>query len=356
MEVEVWRNGSGRSATVEAVGGREPAAEAPGGRSESGPGSVESGDPKKRLELVGLRQDVAFVEQEKGLSERRACRLLELDRSSYRYEAAADGDAELRGKLLELARQKPRYGYRRLHVLLQRQGQAVNVKRVYRLYREEGLMVRRQRRKRLVRSMPAEPRLLRANQEWAMDCIIDGLASGRMVRILSVVDAYTRECLALEADTSLGSGRVTRVLERLINERGRPENVRSDNGPEFTSRRMLAWSEDWKVGLVHIQPGRPMQNGHVESFHGRLRDECLNASWFRTLNDVRNTLANWRQEYNWERPHSSLGYQTPEESRQRAGYADVESRERLPHLHSHDGGYGIFPKPNLNRESPAMAG
>jgi putative transposase len=128
-----------------------------------------------------------------------------------------------------------------------------------------------------------------------------------------VVDAYTRECVALEADTSLGSGRVTRVLERLIAQHGRPENVRSDNGPEFTSRRMLAWSEDWKVGLVHIQPGRPMQNGHVESFHGHLRDECLNASWFRTLNDVRWTLATWREEYNCERPHSSLDYRTPQE-------------------------------------------
>ena len=146
-----------------------------------------------------------------------------------------------------------------------------------------------------------------------MDFIVDGLATGRMVRILSVVDAYTRECLALEADTSLGSGRVTRVLERLIEERGRPENVRSDNGPEFTSRRMIGWAEDWKVGLVHIQPGKPMQNGHVESFHGRLRDECLNASWFRTLNDVRCTLATWRQEYNCERPHSSLAYRTPQE-------------------------------------------
>ena len=134
-----------------------------------------------------------------------------------------------------------------------------------------------------------------------------------MVRILSVVDAYIRECLALEADTSLGSGRVTRVLGRAIAERGRPENVRSDNGPEFTSRRMLAWSEDWKVGLIHIQPGRPMQNGHVESFHGRLRDECLNVSWFRTRNDVRCTLAAWRQEYNCERPHSSLDYRTPME-------------------------------------------
>ncbi len=144
-----------------------------------------------------------------------------------------------------------------------------------------------------------------------MDFIVDGLATGRMVRILSVVDAYTRECLALEADTSLGSSRVTRVLERLIHEHGRPEAGRSDIGPEFTSRRMLAWAEDWKVGLIHIQPGRPMQNGHVESFTGRLRDECLNTSWFRTLNDAREKLANWQREYNIERPHSSLDYRTP---------------------------------------------
>jgi putative transposase len=230
------------------------------------------------------------------------------------------------------------------------------VKRVYRLYLEERLAVRRRKRKHLVRDRALAPRLIRPNQEWAMDFIVDGLATGRMVRILSVVDAYTRECLALEADTSLGSGRVTRVLERLIEERGRPENVRSDNGPEFTSRRMLGWAEDWKVGLVHIQPGRPMQNGHVESFHGRLRDECLNAHWFRTLNDVRSTLATWRQEYNCERPHSSLDYRTPEEFRQRAGYADVESKERFPHLHSLDGGCELISKLNQNRETPVISG
>ena len=164
---------------------------------------------------------------------------------------------------MKLARQKPRYGYRRLHALLSRRGQEVNVKRVYRLYVEEGLMERRKKRKRQVRERAIEPRLTGPNQEWAINFIVDGLATGRMVRILSVVDVYTRECLALEADTSLGSGRVTRVLERVIGERGRPENVRSDNGPEFTSRRMLAWAEDWKLRLVHIQPGRPMQNGHV---------------------------------------------------------------------------------------------
>ena len=302
------------------------------------------------MELAGLREEVAFVSVEFRLSERTACKLLGVERSSYRYEPRPDRNIALREELVKLARQKPRYGYRRLHALLERRGHEVNVKRVYRLYAEEGLAVRRRKRKRLVRDRALEPRLIRPNQEWAMDFIIDGLATGRMVRILSVVDAYTRECLALEADTSLGSGRVTRVLERLIGERGRPENLRSDNGPEFTSRRMLGWAEDWKVGLVHIQPGRPMQNGHVESFHGRLRDECLNASWFRTLNDVRSTLASWRREYNCERPHSSLDYRTPEEFRQRAGYADVESKQRFPHPHSldYDGCEMILPPPNVS--------
>ena len=230
-------------------------------------------------------------------------------------------------------------------------------KRVYRLYAKEGLAVRHRRRKRLVRERAGNTQLIRANQEWAMDFIVDGLANGRMVRILSVVDAFTRECLALEADTSLGSGRVTRVLEQLIEERGVPENVRSDNGPEFTSRRMLGWAEERKINLVHIQPGRPMQNGHVESFHGRLRDECLNVSWFRTLNDVRRTLDNYRQEYNCERPHNSLAYRTPAEFRQTLGYGDVGSKERFPHLHSpdYDGGE-IYSPTNLNRETSAMAG
>ena len=291
------------------------------------------------------------------MSERRACKLLGVDRASYRYEPRPDRNAELRDELVKLARQKPRYGYRRLHAVLERRGEAVNVKRVYRLYAEEGLAVRRRRRKRLVRDRVAEPRLIRANQEWAMDFIVDGLANGRMVRILSVIDAFTRECLALEADTSLGSGRVTRALDRLIEERGLPESVRSDNGPEFTSRRMLGWADERKINLVHIQPGRPMQNGHVESFHGRLRDECLNASWFRTLNNVRRTLDNYRQEYNCERPHSSLAYRTPAEFRSTRGYGDVESKERFPHLHSpdYDGGE-IYSPTNLNRETPVMAG
>ncbi len=300
---------------------------------------------------------MAFAQVQFHLSERTACKLLDLERSSYRYEPRPDRNAALREEMMKLARQKPRYGYRRLHALLERRGYEVNVKRVYRLYLEEGLSVRRKKRKRLVRDRAVEPRLTGPNQEWAMDFVVDGLATGRMVRILTVVDAYTRECLALEADFSLGSGRVTRVLERAIAERGRPEQMRSDNGPEFTSRRMIGWAEDWKVGLVHIQPGKPMQNGHVESFNGRLRDECLNTSWFRTLGDVRKTLANWRREYNCERPHSSLDYRTPEQFRQKTGYADVESKMRFPHPHSlNDGDENKISKQNLNRETPVMNG
>jgi putative transposase len=192
------------------------------------------------VELAELRTEVAFVSAEFQQSERTACKLLGVDRSSYRYEPRPDRNGELREELIKLARQKPRFGYRRLHAILERRGQAVN-----RLYVEAGLMVRRRRRKRLVRDPLASARLTRPNQEWAMDFIVDGLANGRMVRILSVVDAYTRECLALEPDVSLGSGRVTRVLDEVIAEHGRPESLRSDNGPEFCSRRMLGRRSRW---------------------------------------------------------------------------------------------------------------
>ena len=194
-----------------------------------------------------------------------------------------------------------------------------------------------------------------------MDFIVDGLATGRMVRILSVVDAYTRECLALEADTSLGSGRVTRVLERLIAERGRPENVRSDNGRSSPRGACWAGRRTRRSGWCTSSRASPMQNGHVESFHGSLRDECLNAHWFRTLNDVRRTLASWRQEYNCERPHSSLDYRTPEEFRQtlgrgKDGDADaLENATRFPLPHSLDG-CEMNLRANQNRESPVTNG
>jgi putative transposase len=265
------------------------------------------------VELAGMRKDVAFaVEQFPNMTERRACKLVGLDRSSYRYEPRRDHNAELRQELVKVARQKPRYGYRRLHALLSKRGFAVSTQRIYRVYKAEGLMVRRLRRKRLARVAVAS-NLLRSNQEWALDFVSDALATGRGIRALAVVDAFTRENLSLEVDTSLSSRRVTRALEAVIEQRGMPEAIRCDNGPELTSRHFLSWCEERKIQLIHIQPGRPMQNGHVESFNGRLRDECLNANWFHNLADARAKIGAWRNEYNSERPHSSLGYRTPNE-------------------------------------------
>ena len=262
---------------------------------------------------MSARRDVALLVADHQLSERHACRLLEVDRSTYRYEARPDGNQELREALVALARQKPRYGYRRLWAILERRGWKVNVKRIYRLYREAGLMVRRLRRKRISREAPADSRLTGRNQEWALDFVSDAIASGRALRALTVVDSYTRECPGIEVSSGISSRQVTRVLERIIGERGQPKSLRCDNGPEFTSRHFLAWCEERGIALNHIQPGRPMQNGHIESFNGRLRDECLNANWFLNLTDAKRKIEHWRQEYNADRPHSSLAYRTPEE-------------------------------------------
>ena len=259
-----------------------------------------------------MRKDVALACEQFEVSERRACKLLEVNRGSYRYEPRPDRNGKLREALVRLARQKPRYGYRRLHALLERGDHRASVMRVYRLYRAEGLAVRRLKRKRLSRVAVAS-QVMRRNQEWALDFAGDTLANGRGIRVLAIVDAFTRENLSLEVDTSLSSHRVTRSLEAVIERRGKPEAIRCDNGPELTSRHFLSWCEERKIQLIHIQPGRPMQNGHVESFNGRLRDECLNANWFRNLMDARAKIGAWQEEYNGERPHSSLGYRTPNE-------------------------------------------
>jgi putative transposase len=252
------------------------------------------------------------------VSERRVCGLLSVAVSSYRYQSK-DSNAALRGRLVELAREKPRYGYRRLHVLLQRTGEQVNHKRVHRVYREAGLCLRRKKRKHCVRMKSPLRQHTAANQEWALDFVHDALAAGRSIRVLSVVDAYTRECLALEADTSFASRRVTRVLEEIMAQRGRPQSIRCDNGPELTSRHFLAWCLEQRIELVHIEPGKPMQNGRCESFNGKLREECLRVCWFENLFDARRKIYAWQKEYNEQRPHSSLGYQTPAEFAAAAG-------------------------------------
>lgn len=267
-----------------------------------------------------LRKDFAF-------SERHACGLIGLAVSTYRHQPQKV-DETLREQLIALAREKPRYGYRRLHVLLLRDGITVNHKRVWRVYREAGLAVKRRKRKRLVRIGKPQQTVAAANEEWALDFISDKLATGRSVRVLSVVDAFTRECVALQVDTSFASRRVTRVLEKVMSQRGWPCRIRCDNGPELTSRHFLAWCIERRIELLHIQPGRPMQNGRVESFHGRLRDECLNTSWFRNLFDARRQIASWQRDYNEYRPHSSLRYQTPAEFARRVTSPSTVSDNR----------------------------
>jgi putative transposase len=264
------------------------------------------------MELVDQRSDADWLRSEYAASERRVCGLMGMAVASYCYRTTRS-DEPLRTKLVELAREKPRFGYRRLQVLLGRAGENVNHKRVHRVYREAGLMIRRKKRKHCVRV--GQPLLARtsATQEWALDFLHDAVECGRAIRVLSVVDAYTRECLALEVDTSFASRRVTRVLDAIVAERGQPMAIRCDNGPELTSRHFLAWCAERQIELIHIQPGKPTQNARVESFHGRLRDECLTVSWFQNLFDARRKIAAWRIEYNQERPHSSLGYRTPQE-------------------------------------------
>jgi putative transposase len=247
------------------------------------------------------------------LSERHACELNGLDRSTYRYEPKPDRNAKLRAKLTELAGQRPRFGYRRLGVLLERSGEVVNHKRLLRVYQQVGLAVRRRERKRLARDRVGMPVLSRPNHEWSIDFVSDAMANGRAIRCLTVLDDFTKESLAIEVDTSLSGLRVTRVLDRIIAERRKPDGLRLDNGPEFTSRCFIAWAEQRGVPLIYIQPGKPVQNSYIESFNGRFRDECLNASWFENLADARRKIETWRLDYNQARPHSSLAYRTPEE-------------------------------------------
>lgn len=264
-----------------------------------------------------MKASVEHVATKFAFTERRACHLLRVPISSYRYQPRLHDDGQhddgLRERLVALARERPRFGYRRLHVLLERAGEVINHKRVHRIYREAGLALRRKPRKHCVRVRSPLGVYTTANQEWALDFVHDVVALGRSIRVLNVVDAYTRECLAMEVDTSFAGLRVTRVLDGIIAERGLPQAIRCDNGPELTSRHFLAWALARKIELVHIQPGKPTQNGHVESFNGKLREECLRIHWFQNLFEARRILTNWRRDYNERRPHSSLNYLTPTE-------------------------------------------
>jgi len=248
------------------------------------------------------------------VSVERVCGLIGLQRSSYYYRPKELDDGPLREALKKKAGKRRRYGYRRLQLLLQREGWKDNHKRVFRVYREEGLQIPKRRRKRTARwrgELPGRPQ--RANDRWSMDFVQDCLADGRRIRILNVVDDYTRECLAAEVDTSLSGLRVTRVLDQIIERRGKPERLVMDNGPEFAGKALDAWAYQRGIRLEFIEPGKPVQNAYAESFNGRMRDECLNEHWFINLKHARKVIGAWRIDYNYCRPHSSLGNKTPAE-------------------------------------------
>ena len=262
---------------------------------------------------AGYREAASHLKAAYEMSERRACRVLGVDRTSVRYQATCPDDGALRDRLKDLAQARRRFGYRRLHVLLRREGHAVNRKRIQRIYREERLTVRRRggRKRAIGTRRPLELPLV-ANQRWSLDFVADQMTDGRRFRILTVIDNCTRECLALVADTSLSGARVVRELDAVIRQRGRPDTIVSDNGTEYTSNAVLAWADDTGVGWHYIAPGKPQQNGFNESFNGRLRDELLNETLFRSLPHARAVLEAWRRDYNERRPHSKLGWLTPQ--------------------------------------------
>ena len=262
----------------------------------------------------GRRRLVSFFQEAFGLSRRRACGLAQISRSVVEYRSKRADDTPLRERILAWARERSRYGYRRIHALLRREGWPVNRKRVYRIYREEALSVRRRKRKQVAAS-PRQAMAIptRANERWSIDFMADTLADGRTFRTFNVVDDFTREALAIEVGRSIPGERVVRVLERVSKARGLPRAIVLDNGPEFTSRVLDQWAYRCQVELRFIQPGKPVQNAFVESFNGKFRDECLNASWFVSLADAIRAIAAWRLDYNRHRPHSALGGLTPEE-------------------------------------------
>ena len=266
------------------------------------------------------REAVSWIRDRCGLSERRACRLANTHRSSVRYRRSERRrDEELKERLALLARRYPRYGYRMLHRKLRQAGEIVNHKRVYRLYTEERLAVQRKKRRQVAQAN-RRPRIvpMQANEQWSMDFMRDTLADGRTFRLLNIIDDATRVCPAIEVDTSLPATRVVRVLDGLAEERGLPKRIVVDNGPEFRSRVLDQWAYEHGVELVFIRPGKPTENCFIESFNGRVRDECLNVHWFTTIPDAKWVVEDWRVEYNSERPHSSLGNLTPEEFAERS--------------------------------------
>lgn len=260
------------------------------------------------------RRIVAHACVEHCISQRRACSVLGVDRSSIRYRSRRLEDNHIREAMKQVASERRRFGYRRIHVMLERQGIILNLKKLRRLYREEKLQVRKRggrkralgtRRPMLVPNAP--------NQRWSLDFVSDAMTDGRRFRVLCIIDDHTRECLALVVDTSISGFRVTRELNLLLKKHGKPHSIVSDNGTEFTSQAILRWCQETNIDWHYIAPGKPMQNGFVESFNGSFRDECLNENLFSALDHARSLINQWKDDYNHNRPHSSLGNKTPKE-------------------------------------------
>ena len=251
-----------------------------------------------------------------GVSERRACDVLRHPRATHRYQSVKDDQAVLRSQIKEIAGVHVTWGYQRIWIKLRREGWMVNRKRIYRLYREEGLCVGRHkpRRHRSSVTRPELAKATRANESWSMDFMSDQLFDGRRFRLLTIVDDFTRESLAIEVGSGLRGDDVARVLDRIKTERGAlPEKIRVDNGSEFTSKRLDQWAYLNGVRLDFSRPGKPTDNGLIEAFNGRLRAECLNENWFLSLDDAKRKIEAWRMHYNLDRPHSALGSLAPEE-------------------------------------------
>ena len=246
--------------------------------------------------------------EEFDLSERRACRLVGLSRDSYRNPPIADAQTQaLSGAIVDLAQARRRFGYRRIHDLLRPEFPGVNHKRVYRLYREANLSVRKRRKQRIHSERIPLQIAQTVNEVWSIDFVSDSLANGRRLKCLTVADDFSHECVDIAVDFGISGQYVTRLLDQAAIFRGYPSAVRTDNGPEFTSRAFIAWSQAHGIRHLLIQPGKPMQNGYIESFNGKFRDECLNEHWFESLPQARTVIAAWRQDYNELRPHSSCG-------------------------------------------------
>ena len=249
------------------------------------------------------------------LSERRACRLVGLSRDSFRNPPMASEQTQaLRCRIVDIAHQRRRFGYRRVHDLLRRDFPGVNHKRVYRLYREANLAVRKRKKSKRPLNERVPLQLAKAvNEVWSMDFVSDSLSNGRRLKYLTVADDFSHECVDIAVDFGISGEYVTRLLDRAAVFRGYPDMVRTDNGPEFTSRVFMAWAQTHGIRHILIQPGCPMQNGYIESFNGKFRDEHLNESWFETLQQARNAASIWKQDYNQVRPHSSVGRIPPAE-------------------------------------------